>query len=98
MAYRNSNEQTLKQVLEQLFKTYRIDHKVNEQLLIAKYKEMVGPMIAKYTQSARIRNRILFLEITSSVVKNELSYAKTKLVDNLNREVGKKVIDKIVIK
>lgn len=98
MVFRESNEQTLKEVIEQLLKTYRIEGKVHEQMLISKYPEVVGPMIARYTENLRIRNRTLFLTINSAVVKNELSYAREKLTKSLNDAAGKDVIDKIVIK
>lgn len=98
MVFKDSNEQTLKEVIEQLLKTYRIEGKVYEHRLIAKYPEVVGGMIARYTKSLRIRNRILFLEITSPVVRNELSFAREKLTKSLNEVAGKNIIDKIVIK
>jgi predicted nucleic acid-binding Zn ribbon protein len=98
MVFRESNEQTLKEVIEQLLKAYRIEGKVYEHMLISKYPEVVGPMIARYTENMRIRNRILFLTINSSVVKNELSYAREKLTKSLNDAAGRDVIDKIVIK
>jgi predicted nucleic acid-binding Zn ribbon protein len=98
MVYRESNEQTLKEVIEQLLKAYRIEGKVHEHMLISKYPEVVGPMISRYTENLRIRNRTLFLTINSAVVKNELSYAREKLTKSLNEAAGKDVIDKIVIK
>lgn len=98
MVFKESNEQTLKEVIEQMLKAYRLDNKLYEQRLITKYPEVVGPMISRYTDSIRIRNRILFLELSSPVVRNELSYARTTLLRSLNKEAGKEVIDKIVIK
>lgn len=98
MAFRDSNEQSLKQVIEELLRSYRIEGKMYEHMLISKYPEVVGPMIARYTESLRIRNRILFLQISSPVVKNELSYAREKLTKSLNAAAGKDIIDKIVIK
>jgi|AntRauTorcE11898_2_1112593.scaffolds.fasta_scaffold00543_6 predicted nucleic acid-binding Zn ribbon protein len=98
MVFKESNEQSLKEVIEKLLKSYRLDGKLYEQRLISKYPEVVGPMIARYTDSIRIRNKTLFLEISSPVVSNELTYARSTLLRSLNKEAGKEVIDKIVIK
>ena len=78
--------------------SYRIKNRFYEQKLIAKYPEIVGPMISRYTESLQIRNRVLFLKIASPLVRNELSYARSSLTESLNKAVGKDVIDKIVLK
>jgi len=96
--FSNSNEQTLKEVIGQLLKAYRIDGKLAEQKVIANWEQVVGPMIGKYTKSIRIHHKVLFVELTSSVVRNELEYAKEKLVKSLNDSVGTKAINRIVLK
>ncbi|MEA3505060.1 MAG: DUF721 domain-containing protein [Bacteroidota bacterium] len=96
--FRDSNEQSLKEVIEYLLKAYRIDGRVNEQRLISNWENVVGPMIGKYTTSLRIHHKVLFVELTSSVVRNELNYAKEKLVKSLNDTVGARVINRIVLK
>ncbi len=98
MVFKQSNEQTLSEVIEQLMESYRIKNRFYEQKLIAKYPEIVGPMISRYTDRLYIRNRVLFLQVSSPLVRNELSYARTSLTESLNKSVGKNVIDKIVLK
>ena len=98
MVYKQTNEQTLGEVIEQLMDSYRIKNRFYEQRLIAKYPEIVGPMISRYTEGLQIRNRVLFLKIASPLVRNELSYARSSLTESLNKAVGKDVIDKIVLK
>jgi len=98
MVFKQTNEQTLGEVIEQLMDSYRIKHRFYEQKLIAKYPELVGPMISRYTERLQIRNRVLFLKIASPLVRNELSYARSSLTESLNKAVGKDVIDKIVLK
>ncbi|MGM0566965.1 MAG: DUF721 domain-containing protein [Bacteroidota bacterium] len=98
MVFKQTNEQTLGEVIEQLMESYRIKNRFYEQKLIAKYPEIVGPMISRYTENLQIRNRVLFLKIASPLVRNELSYARSSLTESLNKAVGKDVIDKIVLK
>ena len=98
MVFKQTNEQTLGEVIEQLMDSYRIKNRFYEQKLIAKYPEIVGSMISRYTERLQIRNRVLFLRIASPLVRNELSYARSSLTESLNKAVGKNVIDKIVLK
>lgn len=98
MVFKQSNEQSLSEVIEQLMESYRIKNRFYEQKLIAKYPEIVGPMISRYTERLQIKNRVLFLKIASPLVRNELSYARSSLAESLNKAVGKDVIDKIVLK
>ncbi|MCF8309421.1 MAG: DUF721 domain-containing protein [Bacteroidales bacterium] len=94
----DSNEQTLGNVIRQVLRSYGLEKKVNEQRIISNWEKVTGPMISKYTRNLRIRNHVLYVEITSSVVRNELNYAKEKLITALNEAAGQEVIKKIVIR
>jgi len=95
---RDSNEQTLGEVIREFLRSYGLEKKVSEQTVISKWEEVTGPMISKYTRNIRIRNNTLYVEISSSVVRNELSYAKEQLMKALNDAAGKEVVKKIVIR
>lgn len=98
MELRDSNEQSLKEVLQQFLRTFGLEKRVDEQRVIAGWGKVTGPMISKYTRNIRMRNKVLYVEITSSVVRNELNYAREQLVKALNEEAGKEVVKKIVIR
>jgi predicted nucleic acid-binding Zn ribbon protein len=88
----------LKEVIQYLLKSYGLERKLDEQHIRAKWAELVGPMINRYTSSLKIKGDVLFVEISSPVVRNELSYAREKLLQSLNESVGKTILKKIVIK
>ena len=57
---------------------------------------MMGKNVSQYTENIYIKNNTLYLKINSSVLKQELSYGKDKIIDNFNTEIGSDEIKKIV--
>lgn len=60
-------------------------------------KEM-GSTIAKYTRSIKIFNRNLIISTDIAPLKQELSYSKEKIKDRINKAMGEKLIDKVIIR
>jgi hypothetical protein len=93
---KNSNEQTLKEVLDSFLKTYKLNDGVYEAQLIKSWEKVAGEYIAKQTEKIFIKKRHLFVKIASPALKNELSFAREKLVKALNDSIDRNVIDEIV--
>ncbi len=93
-----SNEQTLGEVIQELLKVYRLEKGLDGTKIINCWDRVVGPMISKHTLDLNVKGKTLFVQLDSAALRNELNYAKSQLMDNLNKEVGKKVIDQIVIR
>ncbi len=98
MSFRVSNEQTLGEVVKTLIEMYRIEGKLKEASLINAWESVVGEMIAKHTVQLRINKKVLYIEVDSAALRNELTYAREKLKKALNRKVKDNVIDEVVIR
>lgn len=92
------NEHSLKEVIDQLLKAYKLDDKLAERRLIASWESVMGAMIAKHTKDLYIKYQQLFVTLDSAALRNELSLAKTKIVKMLNDEVGSQVIVEVILK
>ncbi|TND08947.1 MAG: hypothetical protein FD123_1801 [Bacteroidetes bacterium] len=91
------NEYTLKEAIEAMLHAYKLDGKLSEVKLIGTWEKVMGPAIQKYTRKIFIRNRVLYVELASAVLREELSYGKSKIVQSLNEECGGQIIDDIVL-
>ncbi|MCB2207878.1 MAG: DUF721 domain-containing protein [Bacteroidetes bacterium] len=89
---------TLKEVIERLLKVYGWDTHLDEAKLKDSWEKVVGGIIGKHTVNLYIKNRILYISLDSSVIRSELLMSRSKIVQLLNDEVGKKVIDDMVLK
>ncbi len=95
---RTSNQQPLKEVIEDYLAAFKLDTKLTEVKLVSSWERLMGRTISKHTQEIYIKNKILYLKLTSSVLKNELSFGKQKIIELLNKEAGATVINEVVFR
>jgi predicted nucleic acid-binding Zn ribbon protein len=58
----------------------------------------LGKTIAHYTKSVSLKSKTLFVEISSSVVKNELFMMREEIRRKLNERAGEEMVNKIIFK
>ena len=75
-----------------------IYHKMLEARVIRLWGEVFGQTIAGNTKELYIKNRVLFVSITSSVVRCEMLSMRKRLVAMLNEHAGSDVIDDVMIR
>jgi len=94
---RDYNQQTLKESISKMLRAYKLKDKLDEVKIIDKWEELMGKTIAKYTGKVYIRNKRLYIQLTSAPLKQELSYMKDKIIAILNEEIGEQVINEVII-
>jgi predicted nucleic acid-binding Zn ribbon protein len=92
-----SKEQPLKDVIEKLIDAYKLRSKFDEKALQADWGEIAGKHIEKYTKELTIREKKLYIKVESSVVRQELTFIRSRLIEVINRRFGKKMIEEIVV-
>jgi predicted nucleic acid-binding Zn ribbon protein len=97
MPAKKGNEYTLKEALNEMLKTYRLDTKLSETQVVNAWEEVMGPVIGKYTKEVRMRDGVLYITMTSAAVKQELSYRRTEIAQQLNEACGSEIVKEIVI-
>ncbi|MBK8807457.1 MAG: DUF721 domain-containing protein [Bacteroidales bacterium] len=95
---RKSNTQTINEMVDSFFKHWGLDRKRKEMRIINQWDEIVGLTISRVTTNIYINKEILFLQINSSLVRNELLMIKSGLIDKINRMSGEEIIKDIVIR
>lgn len=58
---------------------------------------LMGPGVANHTTSIRLQNKTLIVQLSSSVLREELSYGKEKIIKLMNEELGEEVISKLML-
>lgn len=84
-------------IVRQFLREEGLETPYNEYRLIESWPDVMGPGIARHTSNLQIRNRVLFVHLTSSVLRAELMAGRALLVRRLNEYVGAQVIDKMVL-
>lgn len=62
------------------------------------WKEVMGAGVVSYTTQVRFLNGTLTVNLSSSVLREELLYGRTKIIANLNEYLKKDVITKLVLR
>ncbi len=72
--------------------------KIQSERLKNAWKTCMGPMINGYTHKIYFSKGTLYVKLTSSVLRHELTVGKEKLRTNLNDEIGQELVEKLVIR
>jgi predicted nucleic acid-binding Zn ribbon protein len=86
------NTEKLDMILNRYLRDEGLETPILQYRLITLWPEIVGADMARMTEDIFIRNQTLFVKVSSSVIRSELSYKKTKLVSQLNNKVGANVV------
>ncbi len=90
-----SNERPLGEIIREVLKYHRLDDKVTETRLMLSWDKLMGNHIARYTVRLVLQGSHLTVYLRSSVLRNELGYAKTKIIDMINQELGETIVREI---
>jgi len=96
---KRKNTQTIGEVIRDFLEENKsLQKKIYESRIEHAWAEVLGDMLMRYTRSIYVKNRILYVSLSSSVLRNELTLSRERLVKSLNKQAGAEVIDDIVIR
>jgi len=72
--------------------------KLSEAGVLNSWDEVVGKAISLRTKKIYIRDKVLYVHLSSSVVRNELLMLRQELRNKLNEKAGSEVIKDIVLR
>lgn len=95
---RKKNDLSFSEALQDMIQEYKLGPQLNESRIKTLWTELMGKTISTYTSNISVRKNVLYLTILSAPLKHELSYAKDKIRDLLNGELGEDFIKEVVIR
>ena len=95
---RRTRTRLIGEVLEEFFKRPYVAAKIAEGRLPEYWREIVGEYAAMQTHEIRLENHILYIGISSSVVRNEIFFRRDELMTLLNQRSGHRIINAIIVK
>ena len=66
-----------------------------QKRLVDAWPEVAGPSVARFTREVSIYNQVLYVKLSSPVLRTELSMRRQSYIDKLNHVVGAKIITDI---
>ena len=95
---KRNDAESIGQLVRSYLRMRGLETPLNEHRLVNAWWEVMGPRVASYTSNLFVRNQVLYVHLTSAVLRQELSMQAGRLVDALNRHVGASVITRIVLR
>ncbi|MBS1638362.1 MAG: DUF721 domain-containing protein [Bacteroidetes bacterium] len=84
--------------ISQMFKEENLEEKYSVFAVRNAWKEIAGDLIARHTREIRYHKKVLFVVISSDVIRNELSYNKKDLIEKINKFCGKRLVEELILK
>jgi predicted nucleic acid-binding Zn ribbon protein len=91
------NDLTLEEAIKLYLDHYRLSGKLTEADLQQSWKAIMGNSIARHTSQIYLKKKVLIIHLDSSVLRNELSYAKEKIVSKVNEYFKKEVVKEVLL-
>jgi len=98
MAKRQRKNNTMGEVLKGFIDANRLQKGLDKVSIQEAWHTVMGNAISKYTTNLSLERDVLYVQLSSSVLREELSYGKTKIISMINEKMGKEVITKLVLR
>ena len=85
-------------IIRKLMKNPKLEGKLDELDALAIWDDLIGDALMKYIISQKIYKGILHVKLKSAPMRNELSYKKTELKEQINKRLGKPFLKDIILK
>lgn len=98
MAKRFNEEQSVGDVLKQFMQENKLQPGMDKIDVRDAWKNLMGNGVNNYTREIMLKGTTLYVELTSAVLREELSFGKAKIVKMINEELKREVVKDVVLR
>ncbi|MGL5111207.1 MAG: DUF721 domain-containing protein [Flavobacterium sp.] len=98
MAKRLNNQNTVGDVLKHIIEANKLQTGLNQIDVREAWKNLMGNGVNSYTKDVVLKGSILYVSLTSSVLREELSHGKSKIIAMINEELRRDVVRDVVLR
>ena len=98
MARRLSNESTIGDVLSEIIQVNKLQGGIDDVGVKDAWKNLMGNGVNSYTKNVVLKGSTLYVELTSSVLRQELQYGKDKIIKMINEELKRELVKEVVLR
>jgi predicted nucleic acid-binding Zn ribbon protein len=92
------HSRSISEVLKEMRSTYKLDQKLSEVGLTARWPELVGDLIARHTTGLRIKEDVLTIYVDNAPLRHELTNRKEEIRQLVNRDAGTESIREVLVR
>ena len=98
MAKRLSNQSPIGDILKEIIQSNKLQPGINQVAVSDAWKNLMGNGVNNYTQRVTLKGSTLYVELTSAVLRQELSYGKDKIITMINEELKAEIVKEVVLR
>jgi len=98
MAKRKNEHLNMGEALNEFIKENRLQKGMDKVEAREAWARLMGNGVNNYTTAIEFRSNTLFVSLSSSVLREELSMGKSKIIAMINEELGKELVKKLVLR
>jgi hypothetical protein len=98
MSKRHNDQQKIDDLLKSFVKENKLEKGLDKVNVEAAWRDLMGNGVNNYTNSVKLHQDTLYVELSSSVLREELSYGKEKILSMFNEALGKDLISKLILR
>ncbi|MCF6348168.1 MAG: DUF721 domain-containing protein [Flavobacteriaceae bacterium] len=92
---RNTEFTSIKDLMHNVLEKNRLQKGIDLITIKEAWSTVMGNGVVSYTKEVQFKNGTLIVKLTSSVLREELSYGKDKIVNLLNKKLNKALIKNV---
>ncbi len=98
MAKRQNDHLPISDILKEFVDANKLQSGLDKVDVRDAWAKMMGNGVNNYTTNIVLKRETLYVQLSSSVLREELSYGKEKIINMLNESLGKEVINKLILR
>lgn len=98
MSKKNRDHLNMGEALDAFIQKNKLQKGMDKVQVREAWANLMGNGVSNYTTSVELQRDTLFVSLSSSVLREELSHGKSKIIAMLNEELGKDLVKKIVLR
>ena len=92
----SSNTNTLSSLIRKILRNPKLSERLDKLDVLEVWNDIIGPNLQKYVTDSKVYKQKLHVNLKSSSLRNEFSYKKTEIINQINSRLGKKIIVDII--
>jgi hypothetical protein len=97
MAKRENEAFSVKDLMDSFIKENNLSKGMQKLKIEEIWAKLMGQGVVSYTDKVQLQNKTLVISLSSSVLREELSYGKDKIMKMMNEEMGEELVKKIML-
>ena len=95
---KEKNQHSLSEALNLFIKENKLQKGLDKVMVKKAWEKIMDNGVNNYTTAVELRNDTLYVSLSSSVLREELSHGKSKIIDMINQELNKDLVKNIVLR